>query len=148
MRPPGGGYTLIEVMLFLAISLAILVTSIVVVGGQEAHAEFSTSMNEINGKVQQWIDEVANGYSANGSSNSSAIGNYTCSLGTVEKQNNTPVLSLSPSGGNARGANPECIFLGKVIQINNQDQYSDSIYAYTMLGRRTSVDTDGFEDQD
>lgn len=143
MRRPLGGYTLIEVMIFLAVSSAILAMSIVVVGGQEAHSEFRSSMADVNAKIQQLIDGVANGLT--GTSSAALAGDYDCSLDVSGHPQLTP---KSPSGGNARGANPECIFLGRAIAVNDQAKPdNDQINTYTILGRRIFTSpVDGVQD--
>jgi hypothetical protein len=137
MRRPLGGYTLIEVIIFLAVSTAILAMSIVVVRGQEAHAEFSTSANEVNSKFLQWIDQVDNGYSGSTAANQLASSNYNCDLSQYGDGVARPVLTYPTFGpANGRGKNADCIFLGKAIQVNADDTYSNQITVYNILGRR------------
>jgi hypothetical protein len=88
--------------------------------------------------LQSWIDEVVNGYSSNDSSALNA--QYSCSL---DGSTQTPVLSRLSAA--ERGSNFDCIFLGKVIQATNDSHYSDHLYAYTVLGRRTVADTDSVQ---
>ncbi|MBA3757878.1 hypothetical protein H0X09_03365 [Candidatus Saccharibacteria bacterium] len=131
MRNTFGGYTLIEVMIFLGVSVVMLFAAYVAVGGQQAHTEFTTSMNDVNTKLQKWADDVANGFTSGG-------GQYSCN---VDPLSDYPVLSASSPV--ERGANPKCIFLGKAIQFNTQTDYSNQIFAYPMLGKRTYTPTTG-----
>src|SRR5438132_8093391 len=95
-----GGYTLIEVMLFLAISSVLLAVSIVVVQGQSGAAEFKTSVDDVNQKLQQWIDQVHNGLSGNTSDASApALSCDKISVGGV----NYP--HLTTASGQQRGSN-------------------------------------------
>jgi type II secretory pathway pseudopilin PulG len=131
MQRAFGGYTLIEVMIFLAVSSVLLFVTVGSIRGQQAHTEFSSSINDVNSKFQQWIDTVSNGFSGNTADTSS---NLVCHLDGT----NHPKL-MNAASGNAAGANPDCVFLGKALQINTDTGSSDSqhIYAYTVLGRRT-----------
>jgi hypothetical protein len=146
MKPVMGGYTLLEVMLFLAISSILLAISNVVLQGQSSHTEFVAGINDVNSKMQQWVDEVKNGYSASSADSSAAIGNYNCSLDGT----GNPVLAV-PSGataGNGIGANLPCIFLGRAIVVNDEvgsgpQDLNNKIYAYTVLGRRSYDDGSG-----
>jgi hypothetical protein len=144
MKPATGGYTLLEVMLFFAVSSMLLAIFNVALRGQGAHTEFVASMNETASKMQQWIDEVKNGYSASTASSSLASGNFNCTLDL----GNRPQLTLSGSG-HGTGSNVDCIFLGKAIMINDEfgtpgpTNVNDKIYAYTVLGRRTYTDSNG-----
>ncbi len=61
MKWAAGGYTIIEVLMFLAISGLIFVTTMVAIRGQAAHSEFIAGTNDINTKLQQWINEVVTG---------------------------------------------------------------------------------------
>lgn len=131
MRLTGGGYTIIEVMIFLAVSGVLLVAAIVAIGGQQGHTEFNTAVNDVNTKFQQWIDQVTNGFS--GSTATATASRFNCSIGS----SGYPVLTPVSSGGNTRGANPDCIFLGKAIQINDgTSTNSNQIYAYSIIADR------------
>jgi hypothetical protein len=148
MKPAMGGYTLLEVMLFLAISTVLFAISGVVLQGQGARTEFIASMNDVNSKMQQWIDEVNNGYSGSTANSSSAVGNYNCDLDVSDN----PQLSFpggpGPGAGKAIGTNLNCVFLGKAIMVNDEvgagpKDFNNKIYAYTVLGRRTYTDAQG-----
>jgi hypothetical protein len=137
MRPgvaPVGGYTLLEVMIFLAVSSLLLFFTNVVFSGQAAHTEFVASMNNVNSKMQEWIDGVGNGLTGSTSAADSHLGNYVC---TIDPVTNSPKLT-SPqfSNGNAAGTNLPCIFLGKAIYANDVN-YKTSLTAFTVLGKRT-----------
>ncbi len=136
MQRSRAGYTLVEVMVFLAVSSVLLAMSIVVVRGQEGHTEFTSSMNDVNSKIQHLVDGVVNGLS--GSTASATASDYNCK---VEPSSGYAYLDLvGPGQGSARGANPECISLGLVIQVNDDrasPQYSNQITTYTVIGRRT-----------
>lgn len=135
MRRPSGGYTLIEVLMFLAVSSVLLAMSAVIIRGQSASTEFTTGMNDVDAKMQQWLNEVVNGFSNNASSDAAAVNNYKCEPAA----DGYPQLTVA-SDGNVRGANPNCIFMGKVLQVNDDPDNAEAnshIYAYTVLGRRT-----------
>lgn len=143
------GYTIIEVMIFLAISLLLFVSAMVAIGGQQAHTEFKTAYNDVNTKFQQWIDEVVNGYSA--SSAGPVPSNLDCITGSgYNGLSPRPQLQQVAAGtGQQRGANADCIFLGKAIQVTDEDscpcpttQDSNKIYAYTVLGLRLNGSND------
>jgi type II secretory pathway pseudopilin PulG len=134
------GYTLLEVMLFMAISAVFFAITVVVMQGQGARTEFVASMNDVNSKMQQWIDQVRNGYTSSSAGSVAAVGNYNCSL---DVSTNNPKLSFPGVGnGNAVGTNLSCIFLGRAIMVNDETgsgptDLNNKMYAYTVLGRRT-----------
>jgi type II secretory pathway pseudopilin PulG len=138
MKPATGGYTLLEVLLFLAISSVLLALANVVFSGQGAHTEFMSSTNETASKIQQWVDEVKNGFSASTATSSIANGNLDCTL----DGSGNPKLTVPVTNGHATGTNVSCIFLGKAIMVNDKfgagpKDVNNKIYAYTVLGRRT-----------
>jgi Tfp pilus assembly protein PilE len=137
------GYTLLEVMLFMAISAVFFAITMVVIQGQGARTEFVAGMNDVESKMQQWVDQARNGYTSNPSSGSAAAGNYNC---TLDGSSNPQLQATGPLvSGNATGTNVDCIFLGKAIMVNDETgsgprDLNDKIYAYTVLGRRTYND--------
>lgn len=135
MRNTLGGYTLLEVMIFLAISGLLLFATILAVGGQQAHTEFRNSMNDINTKIQSWIDQVGNGYTSNGSE--ASVAGFRC-----EAPGNAAPLLLA-NAGRERGTNPDCVFLGKVLHFNTSEALRDRIFAYQIVGRRTTSPAGG-----
>lgn len=130
-RLSAGGYTLLEVMLFLAISTVIFTLSIVVVRGQAGDNEFRTSVDDITSKFQQWIDEVQNG----SSSNPSDASNSTLQCSTITESGKS-YPHLITGSGSERGSNQSCILLGKAILLNSQTN-NDSIEAIPVVGLRT-----------
>jgi hypothetical protein len=123
--------------MFLAVSGVLLALAIVSIRGQSAQAEFTSGVNEVKAKMDSVINQVVSGYSTNNTSTSASLSNYECILdASGSPQLRTGVNSV------ARGANPECIFLGKVLQVNddaNDPQNNTHIYIYNVLGRRSFV---------
>ena len=109
------GYTIIEVMIFLAISGLMFVIAAVFVSGKQANAEFSQGINDINTRIQQVISDVSNGFYP-------ATNNFSCQ-GNIGFPNTItfPPASVNQQGTNG-GTNTStntvgCVFMGKVIQI-------------------------------
>lgn len=135
MRRLMDGYTIIEVMIFLAISGFLLFVTIVTMGNQQAQAEFRSSVNDVNSKIQVWVDQVANGLTGSTSQAvKDPLTNYDCTVDPAD-DNAYPQLSYSGSGS-PRGANPNCIFLGRAMQVNTTSPNNDEITTYIVLGRR------------
>lgn len=128
MRRVSNGYTIIEVMVFLVISAALLASAIVVIGGRDAHVQFSQSMRDIESKMQDWINDVSTGFTG------TTAAQYSCTLdGTDMPQINNRSVSSPPS-------EPECIFLGRAIQFTDASysvpEQSSKVYVYSVFGRR------------
>jgi len=121
MRRNRGGYTIIEVMIVLAISGVLFTSAIVVFQGQQGKTVMSQSLYDLASRIQSYATEISSGvYNDSGS--------YTCSAAP----GGSPVLS---TGGSS---NAGCLFLGKAFQII---QNGSTLYAYTVLGNR--VDSSG-----
>jgi Tfp pilus assembly protein PilE len=150
MQRAFGGYTLIEVMIFLAVSSVLLAVTVVAIRGQQAHTEFTSGVNDLNTKMQQWIDQVANGLS--GSTADINTSDYNCVVPNPSDNNSLPQLDKVAAGsGTARGANPQCVFLGKAVEFlhtmtdGSASPYDGTIEAYTVIGRRTYTPSGGIE---
>jgi hypothetical protein len=111
---------MVELMIVLAISVALVGMSMAFLSGREGHTRFSQSMRDMQSKMQNWLDDVPNGltYTAAGSAN--------CHLGGSSV--------LIDTG--AQNTNADCIFLGKAIQF--QDDPATTVYAYSVFGQRLS----------
>lgn len=120
------GYTIIEVMIVLAISGALLASSVAIFRGQQAETEFSQSLLDLQSKFQSYGTEV---------SSTSLPTGYTCALQLdTNTGNNYPVLTLDATQTVDSTSNQDCLFLGRAIQIIPG---SDTIYVYPVLGTRT-----------
>lgn len=128
MQRVSNGYTIIEVLIFLAISAVLMTFSFNLINGKQAEAEFNQKMRDTRSQIQDWLNDVTAGHSA------ADTDNTQCHAGG----NNPPKIDRGPGGGN----NPECIFLGKAIQFTDStmspDQ-SEQIFAYSVFGRRLSA---------
>ncbi len=99
------GYTIVEVMVFLAVAGLMFVLAATFISGKQSKAEFKQGINAVNTQVQQVISDVSNGYYPPKQS-------FSCSsTGAPNLQTTTP---------NEQGANADCVFLGKVIQFSDQ----------------------------
>lgn len=130
MQRVSGGYTIIEVTIVLAVSVALLAMSMTFLSGREGHTRFSQSMRDMQSKMQDWLNDVSTG-NAGGVSGTN-IGDIHCKLaGSLPQIKNTG----SPPG------DPDCIFLGKAIQFTDKNSpptadQDKKIYVYSVFGRR------------
>lgn len=97
------GFTVVEVLIVLAVTGMLFVSAAVLIAGRRAQTEFNQAIRQIQTQIQQVINEVATGYYPNAN-------NFQCSAGA-----GGPILN--PGSGTEQGANSGCIFLGKAIQM-------------------------------
>lgn len=122
------GYTIVELMIVLAVSAALLVSGLLLVGNQQKKAELSSSATSFKALVDDVINTVSSGYYKN-------IGNFKCESTLVPQPH--PDIT---SGGNGIGTNKGCIFIGKAIQFGvNGDPTAINIYSLAGLQYKNGV---------
>ncbi len=118
---PSGGYTIVEVMIFLAITGAMFASAFMFVAGQQRKTEFMTATRNAELLIQDIINDVPTGYYG-------GLNNYTCSQGAAG-----PVIT---SGASERGTNSPCIFLGRAIQFGVAGSSNEGYQVYDIVGLR------------
>jgi len=104
------GYTVVEVMVVLAVTSALFVGILGNFVGQQSRTEFATAAREIESKVRDVINDTSTGYYPSSGKQ--------CTAGA-----NGPSFNASNS---AQGANSGCLFIGRVFQFGvgpNGDEY-------------------------
>ena len=93
------GYTILEVMLFLAISGALMAVTVLGMSGQQNRLRFRQSMEDIEFRIKSTLDNTDQGYSAKANNNTT----YTCNGGA-------PVANgaIQTAG---------CVFVGREINM-------------------------------
>ncbi len=116
------GYTIVEVMIFLAVSGALLVSAMLLVNGQQQRTEFSQSSRDIEASLRDIMNDVSTGYYVNN-------GTFSC--------------NASPSGPNLtslateQGTNKGCILVGRAVQFSpDGDSYNYQVYSIAGLRQK------------
>lgn len=121
LLPSNGGYTIIEVMIFLVVTATLFISAMAVFNGRQARTEYTQAVRETDQRILTVINEV-------GSGNFPDQGNFSCtssSSGTV----------IDVSGSEEQGSNESCIFVGKLMHFGIDGDERD--YAvYTLAGSR------------
>src|SRR4051812_11374835 len=104
MRARFGGYTIVEVMIFLAISSVIFVGAQLVFRGQQGSSQFEQGMRDMASVFEQYAAQVNSGRFTGGD-------NFTCAGSAISG----PVIS-APTTGQA-GTNDGCLFLGLAVRV-------------------------------
>lgn len=115
------GFTIVETMIFLAVSGAILVSALTLVGGSQNKAQFNTALNDFNEQITKVINNTANGY-------------YPSS-NTKCKDDGTKLIADGAVPAGELGVNQACVYLGRVIEFSD-DEYFD---VYNIVGLRESL---------
>ena len=121
-------FTIVEVIIFLAVSSLLLVSAFALIAGQQQRAEFTQAINDIQIQINDVINNVATGYYAN-------TGNFKCTSNGVDG----PELS---SDTNIQGTNQGCVFIGRAIQFAVKDTNRSGFNVYNLVGQR-QIDNSG-----
>jgi type II secretory pathway pseudopilin PulG len=112
------GYTILETLIFVAVSGFMFVIAAQAVSGKQGKAEFQQGMQSLNTQVRQVINDANNGhYPENASFSCNAI-----DPGGAEPSFSTP--------------NKGCVYLGKVLQLGTGGTNQTGYSIYTVLGRQ------------
>ncbi len=114
-----GGYTIIEVIIVLAISSLLLISATAVFNGQQRETDFSQAVQDLSSKFQSYSAQINAGTFPDSDS-------YSCAISSGR-----PVLSTTAPG--TKGTRESCIFLGRAFQFQ---QNGNTLYAYTVVGTR------------
>lgn len=116
MNKNGGGFTLFETMIVLAVSSVMLITAIVAFGGQQRKTQFTQSLRDLESQISDVMNDVQTGF-------------YPTSLRNCSRTATGPQFTAgTPS---EQGVNLECIFVGKAVHFQQ-----DSFTAYSLVGNR------------
>jgi len=116
------GYTIIEVVIFLAISAAMLLAASLLISGRQQKTLFTQSVVDFERQIQDIANDVSTGYYP-------ADSRVNCTVtGSIAK--------ASYAGGNEQGSNSDCVFVGKLIHFYPDDYGSDAglLKVYTIFG--------------
>jgi len=112
---PDRGFTIVEVLMFLAVTGVLMTIAMLTIGGSRQKAEFSASVRDFNSSIQGIINEVKTGYFPN----KTAQVNCSATASGIDMS-----ATSTPAG---QGAHPECVFLGKVLHFGLTPTASVSI---------------------
>lgn len=114
-------FTIVEVMIVLAVSSALLISAIAVISGQQQKTQFSQAIRDIESQIRDTINDVAHGFYHN-------PGNFICT-----STGGGPLLT---AGTNNQGTNKDCIFIGRIIQFALSGSNGEAFNIYNLIGQR------------
>lgn len=116
------GFTIVEVLIVLAVTGAMFVWAALLISGRQAKTEFQVGIRDVQTKLQQSINEVKSGY-------------YPFNTGFRCDASGTAPLDIDTGGiGFGQGEHNQCTFIGKTVAISN-----DTMYVYSMAGARLNA---------
>jgi len=120
------GFTIVETLIFLAISGALVGSAVLIISGKQNQAEFTSGVRDVENQLQTVFDNIGNGYYKN-------TNDFSCNGVGGGPPNIQP-------GVNNQGQNSGCIFIGQMIQfapLPNPSSYA----VYTVVGKQFKAGT-------
>jgi prepilin-type N-terminal cleavage/methylation domain-containing protein len=111
-----GGFTILEVMITMAVSASMLVIAVTLFGGQQRQTEFNQSIRDLTSVIEDAINDTSTGYFP--------ASNTPCSSTLTS----APVTT-GPDSTTGQGTNKQCVFLGKAFVFKDS-----SFDAYPIVG--------------
>ncbi len=124
MARGGSGYTIIETMIFLAVTLVLFGSAVRVMSGKQESVQFTQSVRESQSKLTDIINQVSTGYYLND-------GSFTCNV----SGNSAPTFDTSTPS--AQGTSTSCVFLGKAVKFNT-GSIADDYSVFSIAARRVT----------
>lgn len=119
------GYTIVEVMIFLAVSGGLLISASALISGRQERTRFTQSVVALEQELQDTFNDVSTGYFPSGE-------DFTCSVVGVAA---AAMIDFEPAASE-QGSNSGCIFLGKLIELPvGTSKYN----SYSMVGLQQAV---------
>lgn len=119
--PVVGGYTIVEVLIFLAVSGVMFFAAMTYVGGRQNKAQFLNAVRDFESKIGDIANDVTTGY-------------YTRPVDFSCRNNSgTPTITNTATD---QGTNGECIFVGTAIKFGDGSGNRDSFLQFAMAGVR------------
>lgn len=115
------GYTILEVMIVLAVTSALFIAVASTISGQQARSEFAQAVRETDSKLQDIMNDVGTGYYAD-------LASLQCSASS-----GGPVMT---SGTYNKGTNADCIYVGRVMQFAPHGSNGEFIDVINVAGLR------------
>jgi type II secretory pathway pseudopilin PulG len=133
-RKPASGYTIIETIIFLAVSSALMASAMAVISGKQDRTRYTQTVATFEQELKDTLNDVSTGYYPNS-------GNFSCVKESFPAgRNNIKTLNITSPGNKEQGANSECIFLGKAIEFTAG---SSAYNAYTMFASEANTSLTG-----
>lgn len=130
-----GGYTIVEALMFLAISGGMFMMMTAFIGGRQARTEFQSAARNFEVELNDLANDVQNGYYSNFTSTGKKI---TCQANTVTVNNANGGVTVGEGTADEQGANKGCIFIGKSLQFSPSGSglSPSNFIVHTVVGRQ------------
>ena len=123
------GYTVLEVMVVMAVSAGLFFTAITAFGGRQQEVQFTQAVRDFDSRLSDISNDIASGFFNNSD-------NLECNVVSAPP----PAMKKLNifSGSDLQGASDKCVFIGKVLQFQPQglSENKSKFKLITVLGSR------------
>ena len=120
-----GGYTIVETMIFLIITSALMVSAALLFNGKISRSQFSQAVQVLDSTINTTVNQVSTGQYPSDA-------NFSCQGG-----GNAPP-TVNSNDPTSQGTHTGCIFVGKVLQAGTNVD-NNKLNIYTVMGNRLDV---------
>ncbi|MDB5170237.1 MAG: hypothetical protein JWN82_633 [Candidatus Saccharibacteria bacterium] len=121
------GYTILETMIFLAVSAAMFVSAMALINGRQQRTEFTAAVRDFEAAVNDIANDVSTGYYANATATGERINCDVSGSGNIQ---------LKQSGSDTQGKSLGCIFIGKAVQFSPADTSRAQYNIISLVGKQ------------
>lgn len=118
------GFTIVETVIFLAVSSGLFVSAMLMMSGQQAKTEFRQAYGETRSQLDDVANDVSTGYY-------SSPNNVLCA-----RSGSTGLPTFYTQAGQEKGTSSGCIFLGRAVQLGLGGAANTKLAVYTVGGFR------------
>lgn len=114
----GRGYTILEVMIFVAISGFMLIAAMIAIGGRQQEVQFQQATRDFENKINDFISDVEIGYFERDAG-------FSCeATGIVNPE--PDIDYTSGLDGSVQGQSGDCVLIGKAIVMGEEPNVTTS----------------------
>jgi len=130
------GYTIVEALIFIAVSATLFITAMTAIGGRQQEVQFTQAVRGFDSQLRDIMNDVSTGFFP-------SIGTVECQSSPVDSTSVRPSLSVPTtiSEDTEQGTSDNCVFVGKVLQfgpdLGQGSSETNVIRIYTLVGRRS-----------
>lgn len=117
------GYTIVEVMIFLAVTAALFAMVALSFSGRQSRTQFAASARDMESQIQDIMNDIATGYGG------APPNTPECQVDPAVSR----VLFVGPAA--PQGTNAQCVFAGKVLHLG-VDGEPETYRVYSVAGAR------------
>lgn len=114
-----GGYTIVEALIFLAVSALLFTSTMLFLAGRQNRAQFTNAVRDFETQILDIANDTSTGF-------------FQSSPNVVCDPSGNPIETGTPRDA---GTDQRCIFLGRVIKLSN-DGNREQFVLYSVVGNR------------